>query len=74
MSKEKILLLTLAVIQFSHTPDFMILMPLGPQLMEAFSIAPSQFVLLVSIYTFSAGTLGSLGHFSSISLTEEKQS
>lgn len=58
MSKENALLLTLAIIQFSHITDFMILMPLGPQLMEAFSILPSQFALLVSTYTFAAGASG----------------
>lgn len=63
MTKEKILLLTLAVIQFSHITDFMILMPLGPQLMKAFSILPSQFALLVSTYTFSAGISGFVGAF-----------
>jgi predicted MFS family arabinose efflux permease len=63
MSKEKALLLTLAVIQFSHITDFMILMPLGPQLMKAFNILPSQFALLVSTYTFSAGISGFIGAF-----------
>lgn len=63
MSKEKGLLLTLAIIQFSHITDFMILMPLGPQLMKAFSILPSQFALLVSAYTFSAALSGFLGAF-----------
>ena len=63
MTKEKILLLTLAVIQFSHITDFMILMPLGPQLMDSFNILPSQFALLVSTYTFSAGTSGFVGTF-----------
>lgn len=63
MTKEKILLLTLAVIQFSHITDFMILMPLGPQLMDSFNILPSQFALLVSTYTFSAGTSGFVGAF-----------
>lgn len=63
MTKEKILLLTLAVIQFSHITDFMILMPLGPQLMNTFNILPSQFALLVSTYTFSAGTSGFIGAF-----------
>ena len=63
MSKEKILLLTLAVIQFSHITDFMILMPLGPQLMDSFNILPNQFALLVSTYTFSAGASGFVGAF-----------
>ena len=63
MNREKLLLFTLAVIQFSHITDFMILMPLGPQLMRAFDILPSQFALLVSTYTFSAGISGFIGAF-----------
>lgn len=63
MIKERALLLTLAIIQFSHITDFMILMPLGPQLMETFSILPNQFALLVSTYTFSAGISGFIGAF-----------
>lgn len=57
---EKILLFTLAFIQFSHIVDFMILMPLGPQLMRILVIDPHQFGLLVSAYTFAAGTTGLL--------------
>lgn len=63
MNKEKALLFTLAVIQFSHITDFMILMPLGPQLIKSFTILPSQFALLVSAYTFSAGISGFIGAF-----------
>lgn len=63
MKNEKALLFTLAVIQFSHITDFMILMPLGPQLMKEFDILPSQFALLVSAYTFSAGISGFIGAF-----------
>tara|TARA_R110002049_G_scaffold288330_2_gene470698 strand:+ start:9961 stop:11166 length:1206 start_codon:yes stop_codon:yes gene_type:complete len=63
MNKEKALLYTLAVIQFSHITDFMILMPLGPRLMDTFDILPSQFALLVSAYTFSAGIFGFIGAF-----------
>lgn len=63
MTKEKALLLTLAIIQFSHVTDFMILMPLGPQLMRTFNILPNQFALLVSMYTFSAGVSGFIGAF-----------
>lgn len=63
MNKEKALLFTLAIIQFSHITDFMILMPLGPQLMRDFEIVPSQFALLVSAYTFSAAIFGFIGAF-----------
>ncbi len=38
--------------------DFMIMMPLGPQLMRLFNIQPSQFSLIVSSYTFSAFVSG----------------
>lgn len=61
--QEKILLALLASIQFSSIVDFMIMMPLGPQLMRIFSINPHQFGLLVSSYTFSAGISGFLAAF-----------
>lgn len=61
--KEKPLLWTLAAINFIHIVDFMILMPLGPQLMRMFEISPSEFSLLVSSYTFSAGISSFLGAF-----------
>ena len=38
--------------------DFMIMMPLGPQLMRMFQITPQQFGLVVSSYTLSAGISG----------------
>lgn len=63
MTKEKALLWTLAVINFIHIVDFMILMPLGPQLMRIFDIGPSEFSLLVSSYTFSAGVSSFFGAF-----------
>lgn len=56
--QEKILLAILASIQFASIVDFMIMMPLGPQLMRMFSINPHQFGLLVSSYTFAAGVSG----------------
>lgn len=62
-TQERWLLLTLALIQFTHIVDFMILMPLGPQLMRLFAISPREFGLLVSAYTFSAGISGFLSAF-----------
>jgi predicted MFS family arabinose efflux permease len=62
-SRERLLLLTLGVIQFTHVMDFVIMMPLGDQLRKAFSINAPQFGLLVSAYTFSAGICGFLGSF-----------
>jgi predicted MFS family arabinose efflux permease len=54
------LLLVLACVQFTHIMDFMILMPLGPQLMRLFSITPAQFGLIVSAYQITAGVCGFL--------------
>jgi predicted MFS family arabinose efflux permease len=63
MQKEKLILWTLAAINFIHIVDFMILMPLGPQLMRIFEISPREFGLLVSSYTFSAGISSFFGAF-----------
>jgi predicted MFS family arabinose efflux permease len=51
----------LTIISFTHIMDFMVLMPLGPTLMEIFQINPQQFSLLVSIYSFTAGIFGFIG-------------
>ena len=51
---ERLLVLVLAAIQFTHIMDFMIMMPLGPQLMRVMLISPQQFGLLVAAYTLSA--------------------
>ncbi len=56
--QEKIILYLLAAINFTHIIDFMIMMPLGPQLMRYFQISPQQFGYLVSSYTISAGISG----------------
>lgn len=59
--REKYFLLTLAGIQFSHVLDFMIMMPLGPILMQEFGISTHEFGLLVASYSFSAAISGLLG-------------
>jgi predicted MFS family arabinose efflux permease len=63
MNKERIFLLILASAMFTHIMDFMIMMPLGPQLMRLFDITPQQFSFLVSSYTFTAGGSGFLAAF-----------
>lgn len=55
---ERLLLVCLAGIQFTHVVDFMIMMPLGPQLTVLFDISFAEFGLLVSAYTVSAGISG----------------
>src|SRR5215470_3550244 len=56
--REMMLLLMLASVQFTSIVDFMVVMPLGPQLMRRLGITPSQFGLIVSSYTISAGVAG----------------
>ena len=56
--RERVLLLTIAGIQFTHILDFMIMMPLGPQFTRLFAISDAQFGLLVSAYTLAAGVSG----------------
>lgn len=58
--RERLLLWTLAGIQFTHIMDFMIMMPLGPQFTQLFSISDAQFGFLVSAYTLAAGASGLL--------------
>jgi predicted MFS family arabinose efflux permease len=57
---ERSLLLLLAAVQFTHIVDFMILMPLGPQLMRDLHIGPGRFSTLVAAYTISSGVIGLL--------------
>ena len=58
MKQERVLLALLAAVQFTNILDFVIMMPLGPQLMPALGIGPRQFGLVISAYTFSAGATG----------------
>jgi MFS transporter, DHA1 family, inner membrane transport protein len=57
---ERSLLLLLAAVQFTHILDFMIMMPLGPQLMRDLQIGPGRFSALVAVYTISSGVVGLL--------------
>jgi len=55
VNSERIILYLLAFTNFCHVVDFMVLMPLGNELMEVFDIGPRQFSWLVSSYSISAG-------------------
>jgi predicted MFS family arabinose efflux permease len=61
--KERWIIGVLAFMQFAHILDFVIMMPLGPFFMQEFHINSSQFGLLVSVYSFSAGIFGLIGAF-----------
>ncbi len=61
--QEKILLLLLASINFTHILDFMIIMPLGNYLMPDFHITTQQFSLIVSSYSYAAFASGIIAAF-----------
>ncbi len=62
-SRERATLLVLGAVQFTHILDFMIMMPLGAQLMSAFNITPAQFSQLVACYGIAAAVSGFAGGF-----------
>jgi DHA1 family inner membrane transport protein len=55
---ERRLLWLLALTQFTIVMDFMVMMPLGPQIMHAFSITPAAFATAVSAYSWCSGLSG----------------
>lgn len=57
-SRERSLIAVLTAVQFTNVLDFVIMMPLGPQLMRSFAVGPREFSLVVSSYTFSAAASG----------------
>lgn len=59
-SYQKLVIVILAVTQFTVILDFMIMSPLGDMLMKSMQLTPSQFGLAVSAYAFSAGFSGFL--------------
>jgi MFS transporter, DHA1 family, inner membrane transport protein len=52
------LLLLLAAVQFTLIMDFMVIMPLGPQLMRQLEISPQHFGGLISAFGITAGVIG----------------
>jgi len=59
-SYQVLVIIMLALTQFSVVLDFMIMSPLGDMLMKSMSLTTSQFGLAVSAYAFSAGASGLL--------------
>jgi predicted MFS family arabinose efflux permease len=62
-NSERNLIFTLAAVQFTYMMDFVVMMPLGPQLMRGLAIGAGEFSLLVSIYTLAAGLASLLAGF-----------
>jgi predicted MFS family arabinose efflux permease len=59
-ARERAVLWLLAFIQFTVIMDFMVMMPLAPQLMRAFTISAAQVSGAVSAYAWCAGLSGLL--------------
>lgn len=57
-ARERATLLVLATVQFTHVVDFMIMVPLGPYLTEAFTLTPGQFATVVAVFGIAAGLAG----------------
>jgi MFS transporter, DHA1 family, inner membrane transport protein len=57
---ERLILLVLAGVQFTHIMDFMVMMPLAPQLMRELNLGAGQFSALVAAYSIAAGVVGLL--------------
>jgi DHA1 family inner membrane transport protein len=57
---ERMILILLSALNFTHILDFMIMMPLNLYLMPYFHISTKEFSVLVSAYTFSAALVGLL--------------
>ncbi len=55
---EGALLLLLACVQFTHIMDFMVMMPLGPQLMRELNISAAAFGNIISAFGITAGIAG----------------
>src|SRR5678815_1237759 len=59
-SYQVLVIILLALTQFTVVLDFMVMSPLGDMLMKSMSLTTSQFGFAVSAYAFSAGISGLL--------------
>lgn len=57
-SHERRLLWLLMLTQFTIIMDFMVMMPLGPQIISAFKVSPAAFAAAVSTYSICSGVSG----------------
>ena len=56
--RERVILFCLAAVHFTSIVDFMVVMPLGPQLEKKLGIGPAEFGMIVAAYTYAAGLAG----------------
>ncbi|MBS1660740.1 MAG: MFS transporter [Bacteroidetes bacterium] len=57
---QTFIIVVISLLQFTVILDFMVMAPLGAQLIRILKISPSQFGWVVSVYAFSAGISGIL--------------
>ncbi|SHM73211.1 Predicted arabinose efflux permease, MFS family [Chitinophaga jiangningensis] len=58
--QQKLIVVMLALTQFTVILDFMVMSPLGDMLMKSMKISPDHFGIVVAAYAFSAGISGLL--------------
>lgn len=63
ISKDQVLIVLLAFLQFIFLLDYIIMMPLGPHIILSLNIAPSGFSYLLSGYLVSAAVSGFIASF-----------
>ena len=56
--RGRLILLVLATVQFTSIVNFMVIMPLAPQLKRAIGLTTDRFALVVAAYTVAAGLAG----------------
>jgi predicted MFS family arabinose efflux permease len=61
LRRERRAILALTAVNFTLMMDFVVMMPLGPQLMRVFGITAAGFSVAVSAYTFSAAVAAIAG-------------
>lgn len=59
--RQRTTIATLMSMEFLNVMDFLVIMPLAPQLMERLSISLQQFGILVAAYSVGAAAAGTLG-------------
>ena len=57
-SSQWMILLTLGMVQFTNVLDFVIMMPLAPQVHDQWKLTAHEFGLLVSTYAYAAAFSG----------------
>ncbi|WP_028981363.1 MFS transporter [Sporocytophaga myxococcoides] len=61
--KEIALIFLLACIQFTFVIDYIVILPLGPEIMKSFQIRPDEYGLIISAYTLTAAIAGFFSSF-----------